>query len=279
MDILLSPGQLALGLEPSPSGTTGLEPFTGTPIPRSAWVSTDALKPFVPRGKCQFSVPACTEYTNGKMYQTKLAHMTGRPGFVVPISYCANHQEITNGNMNRGSRAVDCIRQMVEKGLYPAGPNLPEWFDRPRQLPAVERTPFAGDEWEEIFDADEVVSSLLGLNPVNVGFDWCQRDVTPGPAGHLVMDAGRVLGGHSVLACGVVMGYTPSPSHVGILFSNHHGDSQTPNQRNEFGQDMGAGVWGADGFGVVPIERVAAGIPKYSCCTLRTVKVRNEDIP
>ena len=33
--------------------------YTGAMIPRSEWVSTDALKRYVPRGKCQFTIPAC----------------------------------------------------------------------------------------------------------------------------------------------------------------------------------------------------------------------------
>lgn len=279
MDIELSPGQFGLGLEPTPSGTTGLPAYTGAVIPRSEWASTYAMKRFVPRGKTQFNLPACTSYTNGKMFQTAIAVAVGRAGWWPEVSYCAAHQEITRNNMQQGSRAVDCIRLMVDRGLVPVMDGVPEFYGTPRQLPAAaqqERLKYAGGEWEEVFSVEQAVSAILSNHPVNIPVDWREADTNPGPTGHLKLNAGRLLGGHSILGCGIVLNYPESPSGLGFLCGNHHGDKLTPNTKNEFGQVMKAGSWGDDGFCVVPAERVAVAIPKYSSCALRTVKVLDE---
>jgi hypothetical protein len=273
---------LATGCLPQPLGTrtaAGYRTYTGAAIDRKDWRSTDAMKPFVPRGKCQSHVPACNWYTTGKALQTKYFLTTGK--LYPEVSYCAGYQEDTNGNFDAGTLPLDSIRMIANRGIPPAIAGLPEWFDRPRQIPADAqnaRMNYRADEWEECKSAEQVVSAILNNDPVNLGIWWFDSDANPGPTGHLPVRGRGGRGGHSVLGCGLVLDYAPSPSRVGVLFNNHHGDSKTPASRDERGRELKFPVWGDDGFGVVPLERVAEGIPVFGCWALRSVTVRNQDL-
>ena len=280
-EITLTPADLATGCLPQPPDTrVGVAVgYTGTLVPESQWASADALKRFVPRGKCQGSVPACNWYTTGKAYQTKYAYMSG--GKCPQVSYCAGYQEDTGGNFRVGTMPLDSIKAIAARGLHPVTPDCPEWFNSPRRIPAAveaARPLYRADEWEELRTKAEIVSAILNNDPVNAGMDWYDSDANPGPTGHLPVRGSGRPGGHSVLFCGVVTGYAPSPSGVGLLFNNHHGDSQTPATKDERGRTLRFPVWGDDGFGVVPVERVEADARKYGAWALRTVYVRNEDL-
>lgn len=271
---------LATGCLPQPIETrVGVRVgYTGPMFPTRQYRNFDALRRFVPRGKCQSSVPACNWYTTGKAYQTVYAFTTGKP--YPEVSYCAGYQEATGGDFNAGTLPIDSIRAISERGLFPASDALPEWFNRPRLIPADAvsgRKLLRADEWEEARSAEEIISALLNADVLNIGIDWYAQDVNPGPTGHLGL-RGRLVGGHSVLACGVVMDYANSPSRIGILFNNHHGDSMTPAFQDERGNKLQFPVWGDDGFGVVPIERVVDGAAKYGAWVLRTVMMRGQDL-
>lgn len=272
----LDPQLMATGCLPQPPSTRVGAAYTGVRTPRDRWVSTDTMRAFVPRGKCQSTVPACNWYTTGKGYQTKYAMMTGKP--YPEVSYCAGYAEDTNNNFNVGTMPADSIRAIAAKGCLPVVPGLPEWFNSPRRVPpeaVAGRKNLRADEWEMCQTGEDVVSAILNGDPVNIGIDWFDSDANPGPTGHLPVRGQcfqpRCPGGHSVLACGVVMGYALSPSGVGILFNNHHGDSLTRAQQDERGRTLTFPVWGDDGFGVMPLERIANGIPRYGSWALRSV--------
>lgn len=271
----------ATGCLPQPVGTrlgSHCTPYTGRKIDRSEWRSTDAMRRYVPRGKCQFHVPACNWYTTVKALQTKYFMTTGR---VIPsLSYCAGYQEDTNGDFDRGTLPLESIRMIADRGVPPAIDGLPEWFDRRRNIPAraqEQRAFYKADEWEECDTAEDVISAILNNDPVNLGIWWYDSDANPGPSGRLGRGRGG-RGGHSVLGCGIVMDFPNSPSGVGILFNNHHGDSETPARTDERGRQLTYPVWGDDGYGVVSIERVAEGIPIFGCWALRTVTVNPVDV-
>jgi hypothetical protein len=276
--------KMATGCLPQPMDTRVgkcCAPYTGARIPPGEWRSSDALKPYVPRGKCQRHVPSCNWHTTGKAYQTKYAFMAGTPGKYPEVSYVAGFAEDTGNDFNVGTMPLESIRAIAERGLFPVTPDLPEWYDRPRRFPEDaqrRRALFRADEWEQCVTREDVVSALLNNDPVNIGIDWWDSDANPGPTGHLPVAGRGGKGGHSVLACGVVMGYALSPSGVGILFNNHHGDSHTPAFRDERGRQLKFPVWGDDGFGVVPVERVERGAPLYGCWALRTVYLLNDDL-
>jgi hypothetical protein len=271
---------MATGCKPQPPSTRATMPkFSGSRIPRSQYRSTDAMRRFVPLGKCQSSVPACCEYATIKCYQTKYGIVTGQS--YPELSFCGNYQEQTGGDFTAGDMPLHAIKSLAEKGAYPVVPGLPEWFDRPMQIPAQaasKRHLFRADEWEECADEDDVVSAALNMDPVNVGIDWFDTDVNPGPTGHLQVQGNRLLGGHSLIVCGVVMGYRYSPSGIGLLFGNHHGDSKTPAMHDERGNTFKFPVWGDDGFGVMPIERIRDGIGKYGSFALRSIYLPDADL-
>lgn len=275
----IKPESMATGLEPQPKESRTLGAYTGQRIPASDYASTDALKRFVPRGKCQRTLPGCSSWTNGKCVQAKYAYMTG--GKYPELSYAAMHQEITGGKMNRGSRPVDGIELIAKRGCPLATPNLPEWFASPRNFPADavnDRMAYRADEWEECMSVEDVLSAILNMDPVNLGFWWYDSDANPGPTGHLPVRGSGGRGGHSLIGCGIVMGYAKSQSGVGVLFNNHHGDKLSSSTVDERGRTLRYPVWGDDGFGVVPVERLVEGIEDFGCYALRTVTIRNEDI-
>lgn len=266
------PEIMATGCLPQPISTrTGIDLYTGVLIPPSQYKSTRVLAQYVPRGKCQSSVPACNWYSTVKAYQTVFAMRTGKP--YPELSYCANYQIATNGDFDAGTMPLDAIKQISQQGIVPVGPDCPEWFNRPRQISAElmqRRSIFRGLGWEECRTAGQVISATINTDPVNIGIDWFAEDVNPGPSGFIGVN-GRLIGGHSVLAIGVEMGYKYSPSGIGIVFSNHHGDKLTPAFKDERGNTLQFPVWGDDGIGIVPIERVAAGIVKYGAFSLRSI--------
>ena len=269
-------------LEQPPETRVGAQcgAYTGRSIPRSDWATTDALKRYVPRGKCQFTVPACNWYATLKAWQIKYALVTGKPA--PDVSYCAGYQEDTGGNFNVGTMPLRSIRQIAERGIHLATPDLPEWFNRPRRVPAdvaAARVELRADEWEQVQTADEIVSALLNNDPIDFGMDWWDPDANPGPTGELAVSHRGEPGGHALTGWGVLMGYRLSPSGVGIRFNNHHGDSKTPAQADERGRKILSGIWGNDGDGIVPIERVVAGARKYGAWALRTVTIRDIDLP
>lgn len=277
------PEIMATGCLPQPISTrTGIDLYTGALIPPAKYKSTRVLAQFVPRGKCQSSVPACNWYSTVKAYQTVFAMRTSLP--YPQLSYCANYQIATNGDFNAGTMPLDAIRQISQQGIVPVGPGLPEWFNRPRQIPAEliqRRSLYRGLGWEECRTAGQVISAVINTDPVNIGMDWMSEDVNPGPTGHLGV-GGHVIGGHSVLAIGIELGYKLSPSGIGVVFSNHHGDKLTPALKDERGNTLQFPVWGDDGIGIVPIERVADGIVKYGSFTLRSIMLTAEmlgDLP
>lgn len=278
-DILLSPDQLALGNNPLPPGAMKPRLSAAKLIPQSDWYSTEYLKQFVPRGKCQFNQPSCNSYATGKVWQTKYACTIGKAGFVRPVSYSALHQEITGGNMDDGSMPLDSIRINQERGLIAASSSLPEWYSSPRNLTQFQdsRKLNRADEWEDCPSGAYIVSAVLAMQPCDFGIWWYDTDVNA-PNGELVVRGRTRLGGHALVACGLVMGYHNSPSGVGILFNNHHGDSQTPSQTDERGNSIRAGIWGNDGFGIVPIERLDADVPTFGAFALRSVMVNDEDL-
>jgi hypothetical protein len=265
---------LALGCEPTPQGTTGLPRYAGAAIPRSEWRPVDVLRKYAPRGKCQFNLPACCTYTQLKQFQTLYAFACD--GYYPEVSYAAMHQEVTGGRMQQGARPVDTMRLATTKGIVPASAEAPEFFTSPRRFSGAGRELLVPHEQEELFTLEELVSSILNLEAPNVCLDWRERDANPGPSGECVMDAGRLLGGHSVLAVGVRFDYRHSPSGIGVLIQNHHGDKLSSGGKNEFG--MVSGVWGDDGFGWIPAERLVDGAGKYTSTTLRTVKVLDKDL-
>lgn len=279
---------LATGCLPTPMDvrlSSGIrQGYTGTMVPKGEWRSTQALKPFVPRGRCQKHVPSCNWHTTGKAYQTKYAFMTGGR-FMPNVSYVAGFQEDTGGNFDTGTLPINSIKAIATKGMHPVGPECPEWFDRPRKIPAsveAERFKYRADEWEEIRTLEELMSAILNNDPVNAGIHWYNADANPGPTGHLKHRPPGQHGGHSVLFFGALMNYQYSPMGIGIVFNNHHGDSKTPGGKNEFGQEMKFPSWGDDGFGVVPVERLIEGMPLYGAWALRTVYIQNEhlnDVP
>ena len=122
-----------------------------------------------------------------------------------------------------------------------------------------------------------MVSDILSLSPCNIGIWWYDTDVNA-PNGELKVRGNSRLGGHAVVACGIVMNYSNSPSGVGIIINNHHGDSQTPATKDERGNTIRSGIWGKDGFGCVPIERLNNDIPTFGSFGLRSVMVNNEDL-
>jgi len=278
-EITLSPAQMALGRNLLPPGAMKPRLSAAKLIPRSDWYTTEYLKQFVPRGKCQFNQPSCNSYATGKAYQTKYAQIVGKAGFVRPVSYSALHQEITGGNMDEGSSPLDSIRLNQEKGLRAATQQLPEWYSSPHQLASNDTTRLLqrADEWEDCPSGAYIVSAVLAMQPCDFGMWWCEGDVNAAN-GELTMNPGRKLGGHALVACGVVMGYKNSPSGVGILLNNHHGDSQTPSQTDERGNSIRAGIWGNDGFGIVPIERLDTDVPSFGAFALRSVYVNDEDL-
>lgn len=266
---------MALGCEPTPQGTTGLKKWAGLLIPESDWKPVNALEQFVPLGKCQYSLPACCSYSRGKAYQTLHAFHSGKVGNYPQISYAAMHQEATNGNMNQGARPDDMFR-LARNGIVPADVEVPEYYTTPRNYKGTGRDLNMEDEWYELFGLNDTVSALMSLHACNVCFDWRQKDSNPGPSGELVMDAGGYLGGHSLMACGIRFDYRHSPSGIGVRINNHHGDELTSGGENEFGQV--SGVWGDNGFGWVPIERVIAGAKVYSSTALRTVQILDSNL-
>lgn len=280
-DIILTPADLATGCLEQPASTrvgTAVG-YTGTMIPKSQWKPTDALKPYVPKGKCQFTVPACNWYAALKAFQTKYALTVG--GKYPEVSYMAGYQEDTGGNFRVGTMPLDAIRTMASKGIHPIGPGCPEWFDSPRRIPQeieAVRPTLRADEWEEVRVLDEIMSALLNTDPLDAGVDWWDSDANPGPDGHLPVRGSGRSGGHALTFYGIVMDYTPSPSRIGISFSNHHGDSLTPAVEDERGRKLRLGVWGNDGCGVMPVERLLSGAPRYGAWALRSVRVRNEDL-
>jgi hypothetical protein len=266
---------MALGCEPCPQGTTGLPRYSGPQVPQSEWKAVDALRPFAPLGKCQFNLPACCTYTRVKAYQTLHAFHSGKVGNFPEVSYAAMHQEATGGRMQQGARPVDVLRT-APQGLVPVSPETPEFFTSPRNFSGKGRELLKEDEWQEVFGLEDTVSAVLSLHAVNVCLDWRQRDANPGPTGELVMEAGGMLGGHSVLAVGIRFDYRNSPSGIGVIIQNHHGDKLSSGGKNEFG--LVSGVWGDNGFGIVPIERIVAGAEKYSSTALRTVMIQDKDL-
>lgn len=272
-------GQMGMGCLEQPPETRSLGSYTGQRIDRSQWTTVNTLKRFVPVGKCQFDLPGCCSWTTGKAVQTKYAYMVG--GGYPQLSYAALHQLVTGGRMNRGARPIDSIEGVAKSGIPIVTPQLPEFFKSVRQLPkdAVEAgRAYLAHEWEECQSPEDVVSALLNNDPVNIGIWWYDSDANPGPSGHLPVRGSGGKGGHSVEAYGVLMGYPKSPSGVGIVFSNHHGDKAVPAFKDERGRTLRSGVWGDDGCGVVPIERLIDGIPAFGCYALRTVTIRNEDL-
>lgn len=277
------PEIMATGCLPQPISTrTGIDLYTGVMIPPEQYRSTRVMARYVPRGKCQSSVPACNWYSTLKAYQTVFAMRTGKP--YPELSYCANYQIDTNGNFDAGTMPLESIRQITRDGIVPVGPGLPEWFNQPRQIPPElmkRRSLFRGLGWEECRTGAQVISAILNTDPVNIGIDWMSEDVNPGPTGFLGV-GGRIIDGHSVLAIGVEMGYHLSPSRIGIVFSNHHGDKLTPAFQDERGNQLKFPVWGDDGIGIVPIERVQAGIVKYGSFSLRSIMLTSDmlgDLP
>lgn len=281
MEQILSFDQMGLGNCPIPEGTVKPKAYSGPMLPREQWFSSDALIDFVPRGKCQFDQPSCNAYATGKVWQTKYALTVGKKNFVRPVSYSALHQEITGGRMNDGSMPVDAINLIQSKGLFPVTSMLPEWYKQVQQIPpdaALARKLNRADEWEECYDGSGVVNACLALKPCNIGIWWYDSDVNPGPTGYLKVSGRSKLGGHAVVACGVLMGYDYSPSGVGIIINNHHGDSKTPATTDERGNTIRAGVWGNDGFGVLPIERLNKDIPTFGAFCLGSVYVNDADL-
>lgn len=272
--------QMATGCEPQPPETrSSLSEYTGKIIDPSDYYSTDGLKRFVPRGKCQSSLPACCTYTTLKLVQAKYSYMTG--GKYPEFSYAAAHQEITGGRMSRGARPIDSIELVANRGIPLATPNLPEWFSSPRKFPddaVADRMDVRAAEWQHIRNGKEAVSAILNMDGVNVCIWWYDSDANPGETGYLPVRGRGGKGGHSVVGCGVLLGYELSPSRIGIIIGNHHGDKQTPAMKDERGRTLRFPSWGNDGFGVVPIERVEDGIPDFGCYALRTVTIRNEDL-
>ena len=270
----------ALGCIPQPRSTRAALPrYDGPRINPADYYSTDYMRQFVPMGKSQKSVPACCAYATGKIWQLVYRLRTGKPA--PDVSYCALYEEATGGNFNEGTMPLDLIRRMQRDGIPPATAALPEWFDSARRIPAesqAARKMLRADEWQECHTRDDVISAILSLRPVNVCMQWRQADSNPGPTGRLKLNAGRVLGGHSLVGCGIVMGYSESPSGVGILLNNHHGDSKVPAQRDERGNLLTYPVWGDDGFGVVPIERVEEDMESFGSFALSSVMVRSEDL-
>lgn len=256
-----------------------LPKYGGQLIPRDQWKGPPItfLKDYVPKGMCQFDLPACCTYSQVKQYLTMYAYVCGRPGFKpVEISCAAMHQEVTGGNMDQGARPVDTMKLACEKGYVPASKEAPVFFKQPRRYSGAGREMFKPHEQEEVTTEDEIVSALMSDSALNLCMDWREGDTNPGPKGELKMSAGRVLGGHSIIGCGVRFDYPHSPSGRAALIGNHHGDEESSGGVNEFGQR--SGVWGDNGFAWVPIELVVDGARKYTCTVLRTVQVRNEDL-
>ena len=283
-NFLVDHDRMATGCHVQPADTrAGMVKYTGPRIKESDYESTDALRPYVPLGLCQASVPACCEFATIKAYMTKFHVTTGKPS--VPLSICASYQENVNGDFTSGDAPMHSLRSLATKGAYPVVDGLPVWFDRPRSVPAdavARRHLFRADEFEDCQEAADLISAILNMDPTNIGIDWYDTDVNPGPTGHLLVRGNRVVGGHSLTGCGIVMNYRPSPSGLGILFNNHHGDKLTPTQHDERGNTFTFPVWGDDGFGVMPIERAVAGMPKYGAFALRSVFVPDailSDVP
>jgi hypothetical protein len=280
-DIEISFQQMGLGNCPLPPGAVKPKAFSGKLIPFDQWQSTEYMLQFVPRGKCQFTQPSCNSYATGKTWQTKYALTVGKPGFVREVSYSALHQEITGGNMDEGSMPLDAIRINQEKGLPPVSDQLPEWFERTRPFPPntpEQRKLNRADEWEECPSGAYVGSAIQAMQPCNIGVWWYDSDVNPGPTGELKVRGSSRLGGHAIVACGIVMGYRHSPRGIGIIISNSHGDSKTPSTKDERGNTIRSGVWGNDGFGILPIERLDNDIPTFGAFALRSVMVNDGDL-
>lgn len=278
-DEIVPPQAFATGCLPQPPQTRSLAAYSGPLVAPNKRFSTDAMRRYVPRGKCQSSLPACCSYTTVKAIQTKYRMATGK--LFPELSYAAAHQEITGGRMSRGARPLDSIELVSKRGVPPVVPGLPEWFKTVTAIPPAAtalRLAYRGDEWEEIVRAEQTLDAIYNNDPVNVCIWWYDSDANPGPTGHLPVRGSGEAGGHSVLGCGIVIGYRLSPSGVGILINNHHGDSQTPAMKDERGRTLRFSAWGDDGFGVVPIERIAAGLPDFGSYALRTVTLRDADL-
>lgn len=277
----MGPIVMATGCMPQPMETrVGFRVgYTGTQIKPSDYESVSVMRNYVPRGKSQGSVPACNIYTTGKCFQTVYAMRTGKP--YPQVSYCAMYQEITHGDFEAGTLPIDAIRVAASRGFYPVSDDCPEWFNQPRRIAGAiedQRHTLRTDEWEEVRTREDLLSAIMNNDPVDAGIDWYREDVNPGPKGRLGVRGSQLLGGHSVEFMGVVMGYDLSPSRIGVLFNNHHGDSETPAMTDERGNKLQFPIWGDDGFGIVPIERLEAGIPKYGAWAMRSVMIRSADL-
>lgn len=280
---------LATGLLEQPMSTrvgACMAPYSGDDIPRSEYKTTTLMKKWLPLGVCQFWVPACCQYTSVKSYIGLYAFNTG--GLIYPnLSYCALHQEVTNGSVDRegkfnmGARPLDAMQHMLTYGIPTVEEGLPAFYDRPRPIPSLaqaNRKRYVPDEWEHIDNTNQLISAHHGIGYSNIGIEWWQSDANPGPQGFLPVKGTGRKGGHSVVGCGFIFNYPLSPSGCGILFQNHHGDEKTQaGGKNEFGGAT-CPIWGDNGFGVAPIERVERGIEIFGCWWMRSVTLRNEDL-
>ena len=281
----LHPSAMATGCLPAaPQAFAGLPAYSGDLIPPEQYRTTEAMKPFVQRGLCQASVPACCEYACLKCYLSKYAMTTGKTP--PKLSFCATYQDAVGGDFSAGDVPPHAVAILAGKGAYPASDELPVWFGSPRRVPAAaeaSRHLYRADEWEKCGSAAEVISAVLNGDPVAFCVEWFTSDRSPGPEGELPVQGDYAVGGHALFGWGLLLGYHLSPSGVGVRFNNHHGDKETPAITDEHGRQFLIGVWGDDGDGVMPIERIIRGFAIYGpAAALRSVYVPDSafsDVP